>query len=201
MNPPPSPAELVARYGGDVRRRENTITLDSERWTALETNADRWGVGAFCHHDGRVLLVREGTEWLLPGGICEPGETLEEGAVREVREETGVAIDIEDLAAIAEQTFLHEADRTKRFEFRFATFLATTTDPTTSTDPGLSGEEIDDVRWMTEAPENTFERDLVVSISRSVFEQSKRGRVVAERPLRSGTRLRAGDDQHDSDTG
>lgn len=167
MSSLPSPAELVARYDGDVRRRENTIELAPERWTALEANADRWGVGAFCYHNDRVLLVREGTEWLLPGGICEPGETLEAGAVREVREETGVDIEIEGLAAIAEQTFVHEADSAECFEFRFATFLAATTDPTTSADPGLSGEGIDDARWMVEIPENTFERDLVVSIFRA----------------------------------
>lgn len=163
-----SPSELVSRYDGDVRRRENTIALGAQRWTALETNADRWGVGAFCYHGGRVLLVREADEWLLPGGICEPGEPLEAGAVREVREETGVTIEIEDLAAIAEQTFVHGSDPTKSFEFRFATFLATTVDPTTSADPGLSGEGIEKARWMIEIPENTFERDLVVSIFRSV---------------------------------
>lgn len=44
--------------------------------------------------DGRVLMVkhREGGEdyWCLPGGALEPGETPEQGAVRELREECGV---------------------------------------------------------------------------------------------------------------
>ena len=43
--------------------------------------------------DGHVLLVRHTygrLNWELPGGASEPGETLEETAVRELREETGL---------------------------------------------------------------------------------------------------------------
>jgi 8-oxo-dGTP pyrophosphatase MutT (NUDIX family) len=47
--------------------------------------------------DGRVLLVHERLEaaeshWLTPGGGVEPGERPSEAAVREVFEETGIAI-------------------------------------------------------------------------------------------------------------
>lgn len=55
------------------------------------------GVGVVALRDGRVLLVRRGKpprlgEWSLPGGRQELGETVEEAAVREVREETRLAI-------------------------------------------------------------------------------------------------------------
>lgn len=41
---------------------------------------------------GRILLIstQAGRRWQLPKGHIEPGETPEQAAVREVREETGV---------------------------------------------------------------------------------------------------------------
>ncbi|MBS7543190.1 NUDIX hydrolase [Ancylobacter oerskovii] len=53
--------------------------------------------------EGRVLLARRGAApmrglWSLPGGRLEPGETLAEGAVREVMEEVGVACRIVGVA-------------------------------------------------------------------------------------------------------
>lgn len=46
--------------------------------------------------DGEVLFVRkQGSEtWELPGGKIEPGETIEEAAMREFREETGLGLHI-----------------------------------------------------------------------------------------------------------
>jgi ADP-ribose pyrophosphatase YjhB (NUDIX family) len=55
-------------------------------------------------HDasGRLLLVREVSDgrWALPGGWADVGETLAEGVVREVREETGFAVEVERLLGI-----------------------------------------------------------------------------------------------------
>lgn len=53
---------------------------------------------ALMRRGGDVLLVRqraradERAYWGLPGGIVEPGETLVEGLIREVREEAGVEV-------------------------------------------------------------------------------------------------------------
>lgn len=54
-------------------------------------------VSAAIFRDGRVLIVRRGRPpahglYTLPGGGVELGETLEDAVIREVREETGLAI-------------------------------------------------------------------------------------------------------------
>ncbi len=58
-------------------------------------DAPRVGVGAVLVRDGRVLLVRRASPpnqgmWAIPGGRVELGETLQQAAERELREETGV---------------------------------------------------------------------------------------------------------------
>jgi ADP-ribose pyrophosphatase len=55
----------------------------------------------------RVLLVQRGHEpsqglWSIPGGLVNLGETVQEAAVREVREECGVDVAAGDVVAVAE---------------------------------------------------------------------------------------------------
>lgn len=50
----------------------------------------------------RVLLVRrrDNGQWEPPGGVLEIGETFEAGVRREVREETGLAIEVDRLTGV-----------------------------------------------------------------------------------------------------
>ncbi len=57
--------------------------------------------------DGKVLLATRATPpfdtiYSLPGGMVEPGETLEEAARRELMEETGVAAEVVGFAGHAQ---------------------------------------------------------------------------------------------------
>jgi ADP-ribose pyrophosphatase YjhB (NUDIX family) len=57
-------------------------------------------VATLCRDDQqRVLLVRQtdSGRWSTPGGVIEPGESPEEAAVRETREETGFDIVLDGL--------------------------------------------------------------------------------------------------------
>lgn len=52
--------------------------------------------------DGRVLLIRRSDtdRYALPGGQQEPGETLTQAAIREVWEETGIAVAVTGLVGL-----------------------------------------------------------------------------------------------------
>jgi 8-oxo-dGTP diphosphatase len=54
-------------------------------------------VGAIVFRGSQILLVRRSVApnrglWSIPGGALETGETVEEAAVRETREETGIEV-------------------------------------------------------------------------------------------------------------
>jgi 8-oxo-dGTP diphosphatase len=74
------------------------------------------GVGAVILEDDQVVLVRRGTPpsygaWSLPGGAVELGETMEQAVIREVAEEVGLDVVVEDVVAVLERVFLDSAEK------------------------------------------------------------------------------------------
>lgn len=57
-----------------------------------------------CEDDSIVLIKRKkdpyGGSWALPGGFVEYGETVENAAIREVKEETGLEIRLKDIVGV-----------------------------------------------------------------------------------------------------
>jgi mutator protein MutT len=88
----------------------------------------RVAVGVVIVRNSSVLLIRRGNEpskglWSVPGGLIELGETAEEAAHREVKEETGIDIRIERLLEVASN--IVRDDRGKiRFHYVLIDFLA-----------------------------------------------------------------------------
>ena len=86
------------------------------------------GVGAVVIKDGKVLLVKRGVApnkglWAIPGGSLKLGETLQEGAEREILEETGVTVRCGD-PCYSFDFFERDADNRIRFHYVIVDMLA-----------------------------------------------------------------------------
>jgi 8-oxo-dGTP diphosphatase len=85
------------------------------------------GVGGIVFDEDRVLLVKRGREpsrgeWSIPGGAMHTGETLKEGVIREVREETHLQVEVLALVKILERIF-RDPDGRVAYHYILADFL------------------------------------------------------------------------------
>ncbi|WP_418957572.1 NUDIX hydrolase [Streptomyces tritici] len=62
--------------------------------------------GAVVREDGRLLAIRRADNgtWELPGGVLELAEAPEAGVVREVFEETGIQVEVDELTGVYKNT-------------------------------------------------------------------------------------------------
>jgi len=103
----------------------------------------RLAVGAVAVVDERLLLVRRGHgpaagEWSVPGGRVEAGESIITAVVREVAEETGLEVIVEDLLGWVERFDDGE-------HFVILDFAVTALDPDR---PLQAGDDAAEVAWV-----------------------------------------------------
>ena len=106
-------------------------------------------VGGIIEKDGKYLLVQEAKKkcykkWNFPAGHLDIGETLKQGAIREVKEETGCDVELTGVCYIANRIQENEI---------FMMIVFTT--KLLKEDIKFDEEEILDVKW--------FEYDEIIS--------------------------------------
>jgi len=104
-------------------------------------------VGAIVMDKGAILLVKRDREpargqWSLPGGRVELGETLRESLVREVREETGVDVDVDGLIGTAERV-VRDDDGEIAFHYVILDYVCTPRSTEVK-----AGDDAADARWV-----------------------------------------------------
>lgn len=108
--------------------------------------------------DGELLLVEN--DWMdgygFPGGGVEPDEGWEEAARREVREETGVRVEIERPLAVYGSCRECGGDRYR--DIYCVKYLARAIgEETVADDPGTEDESIEDAGWFGAVPDRAHD--------------------------------------------
>lgn len=98
-------------------------------------------VGGIIEKDGKVLLVQEKQErcygkWNIPAGHLEPNESIIDGAIREIKEETGCDVELSAVANIANMILEDDIF----IQITFTTKLI-------NEDIKIDPEEILDIKW------------------------------------------------------
>jgi mutator protein MutT len=155
----------ISRRGissSDIGKSPTTLRIKAgrEEWgTHLTENREQFvkrdypdrpivGVGAVVVDDGRALVVRRATEplrgqWSIPGGMLELGEKLREGIVREVKEETGLVVEVFDVLDVFDSIFPDSDGRTQ-YHYVLIDFLGRPIGGEL-----CAGSDVSEAKWVT----------------------------------------------------
>jgi ADP-ribose pyrophosphatase len=117
-------------------------------------------VGAIVIKEKKILLVKRNKEpgkrkWAIPGGSVKLGETLQEAAEREVREETGLTIKAEE-PVYAFDLILQDKQGETRFHYVIIDLMADLTGGRLH-----ASDDAEDARWFS--PEDIKEVEVTES--------------------------------------
>jgi 8-oxo-dGTP diphosphatase len=98
--------------------------------------------GGVVRRDGRIAVVHRPRydDWSLPKGKLDPGETWEEAALREVREETGLECELG--AELSSASYHDRKGRSKLVRYWLMEPVGGEFAP---------NDEVDELRWLTPA--------------------------------------------------
>ncbi len=107
-------------------------------------------VGTIAVRNGCVLLARRGRppgqgKWSVPGGAVDAGESLEDAARREIREECGIEVELTGTIEVIQRITRDDAQRV-RFHYVIVDYLARWT-----SGEARPSEEASEVRWFRPA--------------------------------------------------
>jgi mutator protein MutT len=135
------------------------------------------GVGGVVVHENRVLLVQRGTEplkgqWTIPGGLIDVGETLREAVIREVLEETGLAVEPVELVELLDR--IHREYERVRYHYVIADYLCRLVSGTP-----LAASDAAAVRWVERAEWNSHSALRIDPMTTRVIETAwQRARAI-----------------------
>lgn len=135
------------------------------------------GVGIVVFRGDEVLLAQRGKPpnmhaWSIPGGAQELGETVHEAAARELKEETGLDVEILGLVDVVD-SIRRDDDGDVAFHFTLVDVVAEW-----RAGEATAGDDVPAVKWVKFAHIDQYDlREATVRVIRQAHEMRRRKRT------------------------